>query len=107
MLPFYLSCIESLDYDKKLITVYINTNNNTDATVAILEEWKKKHEKAYAKIILDQHEANIEQSNPHDWNTKRYKLLGAIRNTSLRKTEKKNCDYSIVTIAIISLLLTL
>ena len=38
VLPDYLNCIYNQTYNKKLITIYINTNNNCDATEQILRD---------------------------------------------------------------------
>lgn len=55
MLPYYLLCIDQLDYDKQLMTVYINTNNNSDDTEAILREWAIKNKNVYKEIIFESH----------------------------------------------------
>jgi hypothetical protein len=99
VLKKYLEHIEDLDYDKKLITIYINTNNNSDDTEKILEEWIKMNENNYAKIEYEKY--NIDElenisTNPHTWNTLRFKKLGAIRNKSLKKTIEYDCDYYFV-----------
>lgn len=99
VLPKYLECIENLDYDKSAITIYINTNNNDDATEEILEEWAKKHEDAYHEILFENHnvkELDKDESTPHRWSTGRFKVLGMIRTKSLRLAEEKRCDFYFV-----------
>src|SRR3972149_7992888 len=49
----YLECIDNLDYNKKLIYIYINTNNNIDNTLEILQEWSKNNQHKYAKIDFE------------------------------------------------------
>lgn len=99
VLPAFLKCIENLDYPKKLIKVYINTNNNCDNTQEILQEWKKKHENRYCSIIFESHEIeNMPVTKPHEWMTsplaiKRQKHLQEIRNTSLLRAIEHDCDY--------------
>lgn len=96
-LPTYLQCLDRLDYDKKAITVYINTNNNDDETETILEEWATQHRQDYANILFDSHEERgLQATNPHGWNPQRFKLLGRIRNTSLQTALDHNCDYYFV-----------
>ena len=56
MLPYYLRCLDELEYDKQLITVYINTNNNVDATEEILREWVDKNKSNYRQILFERHE---------------------------------------------------
>lgn len=97
VLPEYLNSISSLDYDKKLITVYINTNNNTDKTKEILEEWIAQNRAAYHFIIYEHHTAIDDAiTNPHEWTTTRFKLLGSIRNKSLQQAKEHNCQYYFV-----------
>lgn len=99
VLPRYLKCIDELDYDKKLITIYIDTNNNVDNTIDILEKWIKDNEDKYAKIEFNNHDSiqlRDTVSNPHAWNANRFMVLGEIRNKSLEKTLEYNCDYYFV-----------
>jgi hypothetical protein len=96
-LPKYLRCIDALDYDKKLISVYINTNNNNDNTEQLLKDWVDAHRPEYRSIIFDSH--NIKEqfsSNPHDWTPKRFKALGMIRNKSMQQAKELNCDFYFV-----------
>lgn len=96
-LPEYLKCIDDLEYDKKKITVYINTNNNQDNTQFLLEDWAKRNKKKYAKIIFDSHEVKeFDKVNPHRWTPKLFSILATIRNKSLRKAIEEKCDYYFV-----------
>lgn len=97
VLPEFLNRIEKLDYDKKLITLYINTNNNVDDTAIILQDWAQKNEHKYSKIELEQHEVAEDLTiAPHDWNVKRTSVLSHIRNKSLKKTKEYGSDYYFV-----------
>lgn len=97
VLEKYLQCLDNLDYDKKLITVYINTNNNQDATQDILEKWVKQSQTQYGKIIFENHEVDgVASTRPHEWTSDRFKLLGTIRNKSLQMTKANQCDYYFV-----------
>lgn len=97
VLPKFLQCIDNLDYDKKLITVYINTNNNEDNTQEMLESWVKENESKYSSIIFESHEVKEAQSTkPHEWTAERFKVLGGIRNKSMQKTKEYGCDYYFV-----------
>lgn len=96
-LPRFLQTIENLDYNKKLITVYINTNNNTDQTEDILEKWIEKNKKSYASIIYEKHnQEELGESPPHYWPTEKTKKLAMIRNHSLDVAKRSGCDYYFV-----------
>lgn len=98
VLPRFLKCIKNQTYPKNLITVYIKTDNNSDDTKEMLEEWSEKNKKNYKKIILDDGPvAEIpNNTDPHLWNATRFKALAMIRNNSLQKTIEYKCDYYFV-----------
>lgn len=96
-LPLYLDCLNKLDYDKKSIVIYINTNNNTDNTKELLEDWIEQHKHEYKYIDYESHNVeNQQETKPHEWTTDRFKILGKIRNKSLKKTLEYKCDYYFV-----------
>lgn len=96
ILPYYLTCLENLDYDKHLITIYINTNNNSDDTKKILLHWAETVREKYNDIIFENKDFHLDSSTPHEWTEKRLQTLGKIRNQSLLKTLEYNCDYYFV-----------
>lgn len=97
LLPHYLKCIEALDYDKRAITVYINTNNNEDATQTLLEAWAAKNRSRYRKIILEaKDQPDLPCTKPHVWIPIRFRALGEIRNRSLAMAKRHNCAFYFV-----------
>jgi hypothetical protein len=97
VLPKFLDCIENLDYDKKLISVYINTNNNQDNTLEILKTWAQNNEQNYNAIIFKEHNIeNVTWYRPHEWTIERFHILGMIRQESMETTKTLNCDYYFV-----------
>lgn len=94
-LPFYLECLELLDYPKDRIVLYIRTNNNTDATKEILEQWRGRIHKLYRAVEMDATdvEEKVEEFGVHEWNATRFKVLSRIRETSLNKVFEYGCDY--------------
>lgn len=96
-LPRYLQTLENLDYDKKRMTVYINTNNNEDDTKEILEEWIVKNRQHYQNILYEAHElAALDETPPHDWSLGRLKVMGQIRNRSIQLAKESKVDYYFV-----------
>jgi hypothetical protein len=97
ILPQFLNCIENLDYNKKLITVYINTNDNHDKTKEMLEDWMKKNESQYKRIIFENHTRLQTQTlRPHEWSVEQLSVLAAIRNKSLEIAKKEKTDFYFV-----------
>jgi GR25 family glycosyltransferase involved in LPS biosynthesis/SAM-dependent methyltransferase/tetratricopeptide (TPR) repeat protein len=97
-LPLYLECIEALDYPKSSIVLYIRTNNNTDRTEQILREWVARVGHLYAHVEFDAEdvEARVEQFGVHEWNATRFRVLGRIRNVSMRRALEHECDFYFV-----------
>lgn len=93
----YLDRIEKLDYDKKLISIYVNTNNNVDDTKEILLSWIDAHRDQYRNIEFENVEIeSLNDSAPHDWNSERFSALAKIRNRSLEKALQQKTDYYFV-----------
>lgn len=97
-LPLYLKCIESLDYPKDRIVLYVRTNNNRDNTKNILESWVARVRSQYAGVEMDARDVTpaVEKYGVHEWNPTRFAVLAEIRNTSLKKTLEHNCDFYFV-----------
>lgn len=97
-LPLYLECIKNLDYPKDRICLYIRTNNNEDRTENILKEFVQVNALDYANIEFDNSEESeeLDSHRHHDWNHIRFKVLGKIRNDSLKKTIEYGCDFYFV-----------
>lgn len=97
-LPIYLKCIESFDYPKDRIALYIRTNNNNDRTPEILEEWLMVNKDSYHSSHYD---PNDIEGAPRDhgrseWNAQRFKVLGQIRQESVNYAERIGADYYFV-----------
>jgi len=97
-LPLYLECIEALDYPKSSIVLYIRTNNNTDQTEQILREWVDRVGHLYAGVEFNAEDVadRVEQFGVHEWNATRFRVLGRIRNISLRRALEYDCDFYFV-----------
>lgn len=97
-LPLYLECIERFDYPRSAIHLYIRTNNNTDNTKNILRAWLERIGSSYASVEFDAQDVSeqVERYGVHEWNPLRFRVVGQIRNTSLHKALKRNCQFYFV-----------
>jgi len=97
-LPLYLECIEALDYPKASIVLYIRTNNNTDGTERLLREWVGRVRHLYADVEYNAEDVDIRVENfgAHEWNDTRFRVLGRIRNESIRSALKHDCKFYFV-----------
>lgn len=99
-LPLYLKCINNLNYLKKNIILYFRTNDNTDNTEEIIKDWIIENGDLYHSIYFDNtsiDEKLKEESNKHhNWNSHRFKILGEIRNESLKFAYQNNSHYFVI-----------
>ena len=98
VLPFYLECIYNQTYSKKLIHLYIRTNDNTDDTDRILKLFVQKHGKEYASIYFNDKSVSekLKTYKPHEWNSFRFKELGKIRQESIDYAIDLGAHYFVV-----------
>jgi glycosyltransferase involved in cell wall biosynthesis len=97
-LPLYLDCIEALDYPKAQISLHIRTNNNTDRTEELLRAWLARVGPLYRSVELDASDVGerVEQYREHEWNEVRFRVLGEIRNASMRRALALDCAFYFV-----------
>lgn len=97
-LPITLRSIEELDYPKENISLYVRTNNNTDNTKVILDEWLDKNRTLYRNVYYDDSdvEQEVQKYDVHEWNAERFSVLGKIRQDSLNYTLEIKADYYFV-----------
>lgn len=95
VLPLYLQCIENQTWPKEDTNLYIRTNNNNDNTVDVLKGWLKKVHKKYNKIFFDASDVQeqVQQFGQHEWNDKRFKVLGSIRQASIDWAFEQSSHY--------------
>ena len=94
-LPLFLKCIENQTFSKKYINLYIRSNNNTDNSIEIINEWLHKNKSFYNEIYTDftDVEEKIEIYGEHEWNSTRFKILGKIREESIKWALEKKSHY--------------
>jgi GR25 family glycosyltransferase involved in LPS biosynthesis/glycosyltransferase involved in cell wall biosynthesis len=97
-LPKYLSCIEGLNYPTHRISLYVRTNNNTDATAEILRRWLDDVRSRYHTVDFDDSNfaEQVQNFDNHDWNPTRFSVLGRIRQASLERALALGCDFYFV-----------
>jgi hypothetical protein len=93
-LPLYLKCLELQDYPKKSIVLYVRTNDNTDNTVKILDDFIAKHGNEYFDVITDYTpvDSKLAAYANHEWNSFRFGVMGSIRNRSMQVALEQGCE---------------
>lgn len=83
VLPFYLMCIEALDYPKDSIVLYVRADNSTDRTRDILNEWVARAGPQYAQVEFD--DSDVPEQ-----------ALAGVRQRSLRFALRTRCQFYFV-----------
>lgn len=98
VLPLFLESLNDWDYPKENIFIYIRTNNNTDNTKQLLEEWIEEYGDKYKGLIYNSEDVpeKVEQYNVHFWNGERFRVLGKIRQESMNQALLTDCKYYFV-----------
>jgi hypothetical protein len=98
VLPLFLESLNNWDYPKENIYIYIRTNNNTDNTKELLEEWIGVYGSAYRGLTYNSEDVpeKVEQYDVHFWNGERFRVLGKIRQESMNQALLTDCDYYFV-----------
>ena len=98
VLPYWLECLHALDYPKDRIVLYVRSNNNTDATEAILRGWIAEHGKEYRAVyeVYDDVDVPVEKYDVHEWNEERFSVLARIRQDSIELAQELRVDFYFV-----------
>jgi len=98
VLPLFLESLNDWDYPKENIFIYIRTNNNTDNTKQLLEEWIKEYGDKYKGLIYNSKDVpeKVEKYDVHFWNGERFRVLGKIRQESMNQALLTDCEYYFV-----------
>jgi hypothetical protein len=94
-LPTYLQCLENQSFPAAQTRIWVRTNNNNDATSTILKAWIEKVRSRYLSIHFDDSDVPepVQKYSQHEWNTERFKVLGAIRQASVDYASKHKAHY--------------
>lgn len=98
VLPLFLESLNNWDYPKENIFIYIRTNNNTDNTKQLLEEWIGKYGSEYRGWSYNSEDVpeKVEKYDIHFWNGERFRVLGKIRQESIKQALLTDCEYYFV-----------
>ena len=97
-LGLFLECLKYQTFDKKNTYLYIRTNNNTDDTVQILQDWVAREGRQYKGIYFNSEDVpeRVQDFGQHEWNQIRFKVLGRIRQESLDWAREHESHYFVV-----------
>jgi len=98
VLPYYLTALEAQTWPTSQTHLYVRTNNNRDDTAAMLLAWLDKVGSRYASVFFDARDVPepVQSFKQHEWNTMRFKVLGAIRQASVDYALARGTHYFVV-----------
>ena len=97
-LPAFFQCLLNQTFPKERIRLYIRTNDNTDRSEEIISAFIKEHESKYKSVFYNNTSVseNLKQYKNHEWNHERFKILGEIRQESVRYAIKYSSHYFVI-----------
>jgi hypothetical protein len=97
-LPTYLTCLLNQTFPKERTRLYIRTNDNTDRSEEILSVFIDEHGSKYKSVFYDNTSVseNLKNYKPHEWNSERFKILGKIRDDSIKYAIDHNAHYFVI-----------
>ncbi|XP_055624472.1 glycosyltransferase 25 family member [Toxorhynchites rutilus septentrionalis] len=95
-LPFFFSYLESLDYPKDRISLWIRSDHNEDRSIEITKHWLKKASRLYHSVDFgyrsDVGRRKDEESSLH-WSEERFADVIRLKEEALNKGRKMWADY--------------
>ncbi|KAF6727439.1 Procollagen galactosyltransferase 2 [Oryzias melastigma] len=95
-LPFYLGCIDRLQYPKERIAVWAATDHNVDNTTAMLREWLRKAQQVYHFVEwrpMEEPRSFTDEWGPKHWPPSRFNHVMKLRQAALRTARERWADY--------------
>ncbi|KAG9483365.1 procollagen galactosyltransferase 2 [Eleutherodactylus coqui] len=95
-LPYFLDCIDKLDYPKSRMAIWAATDHNIDNTTAILREWLKSVQKLYHYVEwrpMAEPRSYTDEFGPKHWPASRYAHVMKLRQAALRTAREKWSDF--------------
>ncbi|KAK7158764.1 hypothetical protein R3I94_005183 [Phoxinus phoxinus] len=96
-LPYFLGCIERLDYPKDRISIWAATDHNIDNTTAMLHEWLSGVELLYHSVQLQTMEEEksyyVDELGPKHWPESRFTRVMKLRQAALTSARAQWADY--------------
>uniref|UniRef100_A0A4W3JZS1 Collagen beta(1-O)galactosyltransferase 2a n=1 Tax=Callorhinchus milii TaxID=7868 RepID=A0A4W3JZS1_CALMI len=95
-LPYYLSCIEKLDYPKDRIALWAATDHNLDNTTAVLREWLQNVQYLYHYVEwrpMEEPKFYNDEVGPKHWTNSRFTHVMKLRESAMKTARDKWAEY--------------
>ena len=99
-LPTFFQCLLNQTFPKERTILYIRTNDNTDKSEELISAFIKEHQDKYKSVFYDATSVSekLKEYEAHEWNSERFKILGKIRDDSVKYALEHNAHYFVIDI---------
>ncbi|XP_061098674.1 procollagen galactosyltransferase 2-like [Conger conger] len=95
-LPYYLGCIDRLDYPKDRIAIWAAADHTTDNSTAMLHEWLRRVQGQYHHVEwrpMEEPPTYADERGPKHWSNLRFTNVMKLRQRALRAGREHWADY--------------
>uniref|UniRef100_A0A8C9TBH8 Procollagen galactosyltransferase 2-like n=1 Tax=Scleropages formosus TaxID=113540 RepID=A0A8C9TBH8_SCLFO len=95
-LPFYLGCVERLEYPRDRLALWVAVDHSVDNSTAMVLEWLKSVQAPYHYVEWRPQEeprSYADESGPKHWSRSRFDHVMKLRQAALKAARKQWADY--------------
>nr|XP_046264773.1 procollagen galactosyltransferase 2 [Scatophagus argus] len=95
-LPYFLGCIDRLDYPKDRIAIWAASDHSVDNSTAILQEWLRGVQHLYHSVEwrpVEQPSSYADEQGPKHWPASRFTHVMKLKQGALRAAKRLWTDY--------------
>ncbi|XP_071764136.2 procollagen galactosyltransferase 2 [Centroberyx gerrardi] len=95
-LPYFLGCIDRLDYPKDRISIWAASDHSVDNTTAVLQEWLRGVQHLYHSVEsrpTQQPSSYADEQGPKHWPKSRFTQVMKLKQAALRAARGLWADY--------------
>ncbi|XP_073439011.1 procollagen galactosyltransferase 2 isoform X1 [Dendrobates tinctorius] len=95
-LPYFLDCLDKLDYPKSRMAIWAGTDHNIDNTTDVLREWLKNVQNLYHYVEwrpMGEPQSYTDEFGPKHWPASRFAHVMKLRQAALRTAREKWSDF--------------
>ncbi|XP_068995636.1 procollagen galactosyltransferase 2 [Embiotoca jacksoni] len=95
-LPYFLGCIDRLDYPKDRIAIWAASDHSMDNSTAMLQEWLKGVQHLYHSVEwrpVEQPSSYADEEGPKHWPDSRFTHVMKLKQMALRAARRLWIDY--------------
>jgi len=95
LVPLYFKCLLDQSYPKDRIFLHIRTNDNSDNTESVLQEFIEEHGKYFMGISYSNESISpvVKDFELHEWNETRFEIMARLRQESLNYALSNDFDF--------------